>query len=301
MLPQKTNGLEIIMQHTLFDAIDEPTIGQSAHSTSKVADFPNIDLSFFLEPPDLTKHAILKVTPVAPISLNSEQPGTYYQSLYKPTYNMLYGLLENALGIHLHNQDRKEIITSLRKKIDKRIRTSDRWKESAWIKQNPSEESSKSGFFSILQFHIGFREPHVIPPYLRFTDLWARHVHSNDTMFPNGSRNHDYTMDRIQSLKRSKQINFSDLKNVSIKTAEQLQSVQSGDSIHPNAVRPWYPAYYTSPTPREYIDATGAYQFPFASTPKVIQQLKNALQDPQAPLYLGSNDGWVEVTLEKLT
>lgn len=289
------------MQPDLFDSIDDSFVDPSRNEVHEETSSLKIDLSYFLEPPELSQRAILKITPIAPISLSSEQPGTYYQSLHKPTYNMLYGLLENAAGLHLDNKLRTDIIKSLRKRIAGHHRKNERWKDSLWIKQNPGSTASNVGFFSIFQFHIQFQEPHVIPAYLRFTDLWARHVHSNDTMFPNGSRNHDYTMDRIQGLKRSKQLTFSDLQDVQIKEASQLPELEIGNTIHPNAVRSWYPAYYASPTPREYLDINGAYQFPLVSTPKVLLFIKEALQNPQAPLYLGSNDGWVDVKLEDLT
>ena len=58
-----------------------------------------MDLSFFLEPPEFSVTAVLTVEALAPLSMSAAQPGTYYRSQRAPTNAMLYGLLENAMGI----------------------------------------------------------------------------------------------------------------------------------------------------------------------------------------------------------
>ena len=259
-----------------------------------------IDLSFFLEPPELSVKGVLKIEALGALSMNIEQPGTYYQSLSAPTPTMLYGLLENALGWHFSETDRKQMLKNLRRIAKRGLPNDNNWRGHNWLNQSEKELVSNSGFLSLLCFHLQFSETVFVPPILRFNDLWSRHVHSNDTMFPNGSRNHDYRMDTVQSLKRKGVITFSDRADVKIKTQEEIGNLVANDSIHPNAVRDKYPLYYISPTPREYIIPQKPYCFCIETTPILARMLKEACNNPEAPLYLGTSEGWVELSWEEI-
>lgn len=269
-------------------------------TTLKEEKSPNerLDFSFFLEPPELSISAILTIDALAPLSMNTEQPGTYYQSLSAPTDTMLFGMFENALGWHLSNSDREQILKGLRTIAKKQVPKKSPWLEHDWLLKKSKDMASNSGFFSLLSFHIDMQTT-IIPSMLRFDDLWSRHVHSNDTMYPNGSRNHDYRMDKIQTMKRQQLVAFSDRADVIIKSEEQLADIKQGDTIHPNVTREHYPLYYASPTPREYVELKRPFQFCMRTTKTLFNLLQNAFKNPFAPLYLGHSEGWVEAKLEE--
>lgn len=84
----------------------------------------------------------------------------------------------------------------------------------------------------------------------------------------------------------------------SSKDVEKLHNFQDDDKIHVNVVRPFFPQYYVSPTPREYVIPQGEYIFVAETSENLAEMIKEAFENPAAPLYLGSNDGWVEARWE---
>ena len=95
-------------------------------------------------------------------------------------------------------------------------------------------------------------------------------------------------------------IKFGDRSGYNIRGPKELPNVKTGDKVHVNALRPQFPQFYVSPTKREYVIPDGPYRYRIRTTPTLANALAAALEDPAAPLYLGSNDGWVEAWLEEL-
>lgn len=232
-----------------------------------------------------------------PLSMTTAQPGTYYRSQRAPTEAMLYGMLENALGWHFGPKDRKRLLKGLRKQAKKKLGRGHKFRDTSWITGDEDKESGV-GFLSLLQHHLQFAGPHFEPATVHFDDLWARHVHGNSTNFPGGSRNNDYRLERILNLAGRKDISFGDRKGYDIRTPEDLVDVKVGDKVHVKAIRPQFPQYYVSPTPREYVIPARPYQYRVETTPAVAGLIADALDDPAAALYLGTNDGWVKVDWE---
>lgn len=54
----------------------------------------NIDLSILKKLPELKMQAILSIRPLAPLSMVSELPGSFYKTMKYPSKNMLCGLFE---------------------------------------------------------------------------------------------------------------------------------------------------------------------------------------------------------------
>jgi CRISPR-associated protein Cas5 len=231
------------------------------------------DLNFLLEKPDFSVKAKLTIDALAPLSMVTSMPGKYYRSQPEPTTEMLYGLLENALGWHISTKERTELLKRLKKQH----------------KQEPSE--SGVGYASLLQFHLRFTTS-LIPPLKHYGDLWSQHLKGGS--FLGGSRNYDYRCIPIMNAERGKRVAINDLAN-SDKNPEKLTDFNNGDKIHVSVVRPYFPQYYASPTPREYVVPNGAYKFVIETSTTLAQLLAEAIEHPTAPLYLGSNDGWVEV------
>ena len=78
-----------------------------------------MDLSFYLDPPDRTEHGALVVRALAPLSMVSSQPGSYYQGAPAPSDAMLLGMVENALGWHLGPAERKSAVRGMQKQAKK--------------------------------------------------------------------------------------------------------------------------------------------------------------------------------------
>jgi len=259
---------------------------------------PTLDLSFFLEPPELDTHATLTIEALAPLSMSTAQPGTYYRSQPAPTEAMLYGLLENALGWHFPEDVRSDLLKQLRSDAKKELGRGHPLKEEPWITGDEDSESG-SGFVSLLQYHLEF-ETAMHPETTHFDDLWARHVRGSGTSFPGGSRHYDIRLERIVNMERSDEelISFGDRTGYDVRDPEALPDVEAGDKVHVNAIRPQYPQYYTSPTKREYVVPQNPYRYRVATTETVSGLIADALDDPAAPLYLGNNDGWVRAEWE---
>ena len=255
----------------------------------------DMNISFFLELPDLTQRALLVVEALVPLSMTAEQPGTYYRSQRAPTEAMLYGMLDNALGWHFGPTDRKKLLRELRRQARRRFKHGDPALESEWLTGEP--EMSGVGYVSLLQYHLRFTPPHFFPSTIHFDDLWARHVHSSGTDAPGGSRNNDYRLERIFTMPN---VSFGDKADFDIRNPEELAHVEPGAKVHIKAIRPLLPHFHVSPTPREYVIPSQPYQFRLECTEAVANLVKAALDNPVAPLYLGTNDGWVDARWEDL-
>jgi CRISPR-associated protein Cas5 len=260
----------------------------------------NINLNFFLEPPELTEKGKIVIEALSPLSMTTTQPGTYYRSQSAPTVNMLYGMLENALGWHFGVKDRTKFLKELRNAAKKKLDRKDPLIESEWITGKKDDESGV-GFKSILQHHLKFIGPHIEPETVHFDDLWARHVRGSGATFPGGSRNYDVSLERIVNMEKLNLISFGDSAKHNIRNPNEITNVSEDDKVHLNAIRPYFPQYYTSPTPREYVIPKGSYVFSVKTTKSLKEVIKDALKDPDSPVYLGTNDGWVEARWEDLS
>lgn len=236
----------------------------------------NLELGFLLEKLNLPTRGKLVIDALSPLSMVSSLPGKYYRSQREPTPQMLYGLIENALGWHISDKERKELEKKLKKKFGMEL------------------EKSGVGFVSVLQFHLRFSTS-VIPPLLHYDDLWAQHLKGGS--FLGGSRNYDNQAIKIMNAERAKRIAIDD-KGASSKNVDKLYNFQDGDKVHVNVVKPYFPQYYVSPTPREYVIPQGEYIFVAKTSENLAEMIKDAFENPAAPLYLGSNDGWVEARWE---
>lgn len=214
-----------------------------------------------LEPkPDFSTRALLIVDALSPLSMVAKMPGKYYRSQPEPTDIMLLGLLENALGWHIAGDKRGQQRYRLLQKLAQ--------------KHGTMAEKSGVDYGSLLQWHVRFAVKHI-PALMHYDDLWTQHLKHRDDRHVNGSRNHDFRAIGLLN-----------------------EAEASGEKIDPSSVIHFFPQYYASPTPREYVVPDGPYKYAVETSPQLARLLQEALDDPAAPLYLGSNDGWVEVKWE---
>ncbi len=262
---------------------------------------PDLDLSFFLEPPDLDTTAMLEIEALSPLSMSTAQPGTYYRSQPAPTKAMLYGLLENALGWHFPEDVRDNVLKRLRRAAKDELGRGHPLKDEPWITGDEDAESG-SGFMSLLQYHLEF-ETEVRPDTTHFDDLWTRHVHRKDD-YEGGSRTNDY---RVESLYNRLKDENSEASFVTKKSdadvsesEELLGELPSDVSVRQQELKSFFPLYYASPTSREYVIPEGPYRYRVRTTEALSGQIRDALKDPDGPLYLGNNDGWVHARWEEM-
>lgn len=237
---------------------------------------PQIDQSLldllFYDKPDFSTSAILTIEAMAPLSMVSSLPGSYFRSQPYPTEMMMLGLFENALGLHLVDELREE----LRKKH-----------KFQWRR-------SRSRFQSILQNHIRFSGSRILPAVMHYDDLWAQHL--RNAAFISGSRTYDWRVIPALNADRQKDISIAERAGYS-KESKKVTEFEEGDEIHINPFREFFPQYYPSPTPREYVVWDGPFKVRFETGDALLSALMNACCEPVGPLFLGSNDGWVDASI----
>ena len=240
------------------------------------------NFSFLLEKPSFTVKKLLIIEPLAPLSMVAGLPGKYYRSQPKPTTIMLWGMLENALGWHFDKRERTEIAKKIKNKLKDDFISSD------------------LGFVSLLQHHVKLEDNFTDSPSSTFhyDDLWSQQLKGGS--FVGGSRNYSAEVIPLMNAVHGKKITTGD-KSEAKRGIDMLKHFAEGDLIHNSVLSPYFPQYYSSPTPREYIVRDVSYSYIVETSEIIMSMLEDALIDPAAPLYLGTNDGWVDVRLEEIS
>lgn len=280
-----------------------------------------IDLSFYLEPPELTVEGTLEITALAPLSMVSSQPGTYFRTALKPPVHMVYGMIENALGWHFpvgkpkdesqRGPTRGEILKSLAKAAKKKHRKNPEYKDHPWLSGKPMTESLTS-YFSLLQYHLEIEEADDPEQVMTYDDLWSMHLRDRGMNYIGGSRIYDHRLENLITNLRSSSSEFKkmDKKEAKARATEKyevgdrkefvripLEELTTTDErkINAGSLGDRYPMYYVSPKKRGFVVPTHAYHMPFRATEMTYQLLTTALAAPAAPTYLGTSEGWVSV------
>lgn len=257
-----------------------------------------IDLQFFLEPPELPVKGLLTIDALAPLSMVAAQPGKYYRSQPHPTNHMLYGLLENALGWHLHDDLRKQTMDGLKKRLKKELRKNADWINSEWVAAKP--ETSEVGYISLLQYHLKFSDTLLQPAVSSYDDLWSQQLRDTGRSFFGGSKHYDASLSDLLNREKQGLIEFGDRAEFQNYSEGELDKLPDGSKIKYTAIRSKFPQYYVSPTVREYVIPSRPYLIGLDTTETLSKLLHCAFEDPAGPLYLGSNDGWVEVNYQEI-
>lgn len=230
------------------------------------------DFSFLLEPPDFSVRGQLTVEALTPLSMVMSMPGKYYRSQPDPSDGMLFGMIENALGWHIGPNDRKQLMKIAQKRFG-------------------TGEESRVGFLSLLQHHISV-ESRALPLMQHFDDLWSQHLHHNDIRHFNGARNYGAEVERLVNAHKAK-------KSKKKKEDAGIRDNKADQKFY-DSIKHALPLYYVSPKLREYVMPRGSYKFILRTTSHLSSLLLEAVSEPAAPAYLGTNDGWVEMEWEKI-
>jgi CRISPR-associated protein Cas5 len=239
----------------------------------KIGDM-KLDLSILFEKPERDKSVMLTIEPLAPLSIVSTLPGSYYKSLDKPTKANLCGMFENVLGWHIGQKDRSKILKKMKATYKKTYK----------IKEF-DVETSAVGYTSLLGHLFEIELPHISPlPTCRYSDLWTQHLFRKDGYsHPKGTANLSYQL--ISS------------KNNLEKKDGKISDKVIGEFYEEN--RGAYPMYYSSPRKREFIVLENNYMFKLSMSSHLFENLSESINENNIA-YLGTNEGWVNLKLEEL-
>ena len=239
-----------------------------------------INLSLLKEKPTIDAQAMVSIRPLAPLSMVSDMPGSYYKTLKKPDKKMLCGLFENILGWHIDSADRKLLYKDLKKIRQKQ-------------KVDFKDKYSGSTYQPLLMeyFEIdGDIEIDQFKGVCFYDDLWSRSFRRSDSnKHINGCRNADF---RIIAQKYQA---FTEIDDTDLKSTEKEK--EKDDWFKKNIGS--YPFYYSSPTKREFISMDAVFKVKLSMNKELLILLTQNVQSYNIG-YLGNNEGWVDVKIESL-
>lgn len=230
-----------------------------------------INISLLFEKPVFEQSFILEVIPLAPLSMVSSMPGSYYRSMREPTEFMICGMLENLMGWHFDENDgkiRSRILSDIKKF----------YKEQYSIELDYKEHSSEVNYYPLI-YHLLKFEQWIVPTSFGYDDYWTQHLKGADVRHKNGARNYDW---RIEN-------SVTALHGTDPKTQTDFFVKNMGK----------FPKYYSSPKRREYIVVEGSYKYVTSTSQKLYAYLNNALVTCDSA-YLGNSEGWVQIKTHEL-
>lgn len=246
-----------------------------------------IDISILKKVPELNTKVILEIEPLAPLSMVSELPGSFYKSLKSPDKKMLCGLFENILSWHIDIADRKLIQKDIIKERQKGTKSRE---EKSDIKSHIENFQSGSTYIPLLYEYFDVGLP-VIPPTISYNDLWSRSFARTDTarhaagaMFMDAS-----LIEKWTQIKKSVASNAKRSSPQKTKLLDNLFKRYIGS----------FPMYYTTPTTREFFSYSGNIKIGLSIDNVLKEQLSKALLY-SSMTYLGSSEGWVNIKIYEL-
>lgn len=243
----------------------------------------NIDIPILKEEPLKDVKAKLIIEPLAPLSMVSELPGSYYKSQMYPTKKMICGLFENILGWHFDLETRTKILKDLQKTRKKQKMAVD---YKSFIQG--------STYIPLLYEFFEVNRPPQIDSFVSsctYDDYWSRlyrradsHLHINGIRFMDASTIHSLTeaFNKIDSDN-----------NVGTNVKNQQKTKWFQENIGKFA------QYYSSPTKREYLHLEGVFCYDMKVNSRLFKILYKACAENNIG-YLGNNEGWVSVKLIEL-
>lgn len=239
-----------------------------------------IDLSILKQIPQLTVKAELQIEPLAPLSMVSELPGSFYKTMKKPDKKMVCGLIENILSWHIDLKDRKKIAS-----VVKIARKKNKIEYQNYVSGSTFIPLLMDYFDILDNIEISFTE------ICFYNDLWSRSYRRSDSSkHINGSRFMDALM--IEKWAKIK---------LSIDKDKKRSSTAKNTLLDKLFIRyiGKFPQYYSSPTVREYIHLNGTYNIPLIIDERLYSIMKIEIAKNNIG-YLGNSEGWVNLNLIEL-
>ncbi|MBQ0155879.1 MAG: type I-PGING CRISPR-associated protein Cas5p [Bacteroidales bacterium] len=229
-----------------------------------------MDISILGKEPILNKMAVLTITPLAPLSMVAEMPGSYYKSLKMPNKKMLCGLIENILGWHFNLETRK-IISNDMKQCRKKM------------KLTFESHVEGSTYIPLLMdfFQIIDTPKLCFDAVCFYDDIWARNHSRKDSAIMHAPKCRNVSNELYNKLYLDK----VDKKEHAYKDYEERVK-----SLSPN----FYPVL---PTKREYIDyQNGSYIYKLTMDKRLFEMIRDKLIRYNIG-YLGNSEGWVNLNI----
>lgn len=236
----------------------------------------NIDLSILQKEPKLDSRAKLIIEPLAPLSMVSDLPGSFYKSLRSPNKKMLCGLFENLLGWHIDIADRTAIQKDLIKLRKKQ-------------KITYSKPQSGSTYIPLLYEYFDI-EMVAVPPAIHYNDLWSKAYRRADTIKHLGGTRF---MDGYFIKPWSKLISEIE-NNDDISSKEKTNQKDKNFKEHIGK----FATYYSSPTPREYIIIQDSLEINISTDKKLLKKIKESVFMNNI-MYLGNSEGWINLKIQE--
>ncbi len=232
------------------------------------------DISILFEEPILNEAVILVVKPLAPLSMVSNLPGSYYKTERVPTKPMLCGLFENLMGWHFSKEDRIKIFKEMQKHHKKQY------------KKNLEKEESESGYQLLLGYYFDTTPQVLIPVLKHYEDLWTQHMIGADTRHLDGSIHNAWSLeDELSKLRRRK---FASKKERDDSFSNYFKKNQDK-----------FPLYYRAVPKREFVIAQGDYRLKLNINSNLLTMLKEKTEENNLG-YLGTSEGWVNISFEEV-
>jgi len=234
----------------------------------------NIDLLF--EKPEKDINTLIDIEPLAPLSMVSYMPGSYYRTEEIPTKHNLCGLFENILGWHFSEKDRKAILKRLEKNYRKKFGIKFSYK---------TINSAASGYIPLVEHLFGIENPNFFKPSIEhFDDLWTQLLYRDGYSHAKGTMNLSYEL--IQEKNRLPKEENGTISNDEI-----------GKFFNNNKDK--YPFFYSAPRVREFLLIKGSYKFKLKINKHLLGALKECLLENNIG-YLGTSEGWVNTNFLEL-
>lgn len=241
-----------------------------------------IDISILKEEPIKKVEAKLIIEPLAPLSMVSDLPGSYYKSLLYPTKKMICGLFENILGWHFDNNTRNTIIAELKKT---------RKKQKIDIDYKVFFQGST--YIPLLMEYFDFVSAPTIDHFkalCTYDDYWSKayrradsHLHINGIRYMNADTIADY-MAFFEGIDN----------NADLKSKEKNSEKDNWFKKHIGE----FAQYYVSPAKKEFVHLEGQLLFDLLIDDHLYRLLSNCC--PQNNVgYMGNNEGWVNILICK--
>ena len=241
----------------------------------------NIDLSILKKLPELKTQAVLSIRPLAPLSMVSELPGSFYKTMKYPSKKMLCGLFENMLGWHFDNKLRLEIfkdMVKVRKKQKIDLKKEQLIHGSTYLPLL-MDYFDILGNISLIEFKSMFN----------YSDLWNRgYRRPESNIHLNGCRNIDVSLvaERYNLFTK-----WNDL------TSKKESKAKKDEWVKNNIGK--VPYFYTSPTPREYICLDAVMEIPLMLDANFAELLLAEAKISNI-CYLGNSEGWVNIKIKEV-
>ena len=250
----------------------------------------NIDLGVLFEKPDKNLNALLTIEPLAPLSMVSSMPRSFYNTLREPSKFHICGAFENILGWHFDEnfknqhinktgETKKNIRSQIKKRVEKHLKKLDRDFKLEWA-------ISEVGYEPLLEhlFDVGLIGK---PPMIVYKDLWKQMRKRSDAYsHPNGTMNISHEIIHRKMLLEKKKENGT--------------TTNDAITVFYEENRDKYPMYYTSVSSREFISISeGNFKIGLKMNEKLYLELEKALKENNL-VYLGTNEGWVNLKIQKL-